>query len=335
MTTVNIRVSRVGALLGTAALLVSALVATSAPAQAADTGDIVLTVVDQYGRPTMAAVEAVDSNQSVVPEDGATQSVPLPPGVTHTWTAVPVDGYGFLTITPWSGINCFGISPCSPAPQTVDITPVVTLTAGSTGSYTAVVTVPTITGNATAGSTLAIQIPPGIITMESSLPKPPGGHDRAQQWTRGSTDIAGATALTYTTVPADGGNAVAARLVPSSLQLLFPQAYGLPVDSFTTNAITLARFVPAKTKTKVKLPQHIRAGDRVSLKVKVKAKGAKPDGTVTIKVGRSTVRKSLDQGSTFVNLPRLAAGTYKISVKYAGTDYFAKSKYKKKITVLK
>jgi hypothetical protein len=303
-------------------------------AQAAGTGTIVISIVDQYGRPTAGAAEAVDTNGAVLPEDGATQAQPLPPGVTHTWSNVPEGGYAFLTITPWSGVSCFGIVPCSVVAPTVTVTPQVAVAADSVATYTAVVTVPTITGNPTSGSTLGIQIPEGLIIMETALSGPAGGHPRSQQWMRGPNDIPGATDLSYVTVPADGATAVSARLIPSSLQLLFPQVYGLPIAPFTTNAITLAKFVPAKTKTKIKLPQHIRAGDRVSLKVQVKTKGAKPDGTVTIKIGRSTVRKTLDGGSTFVNLPRLGAGTYTISVKYAGTDYFAKSKSKKKFTVL-
>jgi hypothetical protein len=106
------------------------------------------------------------------------------------------------------------------------------------------------------------------------------------------------------------------------------------VGPFTTNAIAVAKYVPVKTKTKFKLPQHLGAGDRVSLKVKVKAaNGGVPAGTVTIKVGHSTLRKTLASGSTFANLPPFKAGTYKITVSYPGSDYFAKSKKKMTLTV--
>jgi hypothetical protein len=225
------------------------------------------------------------------------------------------------------------VTPCQPSGPAV-VSSVVTVASDAVSTYTLVVHVPTITGSPTAGSPLTIQIPEGVTTLHNFVPTPGGGHGITQQWLRGSSEIAGATTISYTTVPADGENAVLARLDPSSVQLAFPQAYGIPVGSFTTNAITLAKYVKIKTKVKVKLPRNIRAGDRVSLKVGIKATGSQPDGTITIKVGRSTVRKTLKGGSAFVNLPRLQAGKYKISVKYAGTDYFAKSKFTKQITVL-
>jgi hypothetical protein len=201
-------------------------------------------------------VQVLDQDQNPLDEDGGTFAHPLVVGTTHTWSNVHEGGYELLSITPWSGLDCYGISPCSISSEVV-VTATASVTADSTTTFTAHVTLPTITGSSAAGSPLSIQIPQGL--------------------TRCTT------------------------------------------------------FVPTKTKTK--LPRNIRAGDRVSLKVKVKATGGTPDGEVTIKVGRSTVRKVLETGSTFLNLPRLDAGRYKIKVKYAGTPYFAASKDSLKITV--
>jgi hypothetical protein len=317
--------------LAAAGLVSSTLLATASPARAVGNGMLVVTIVDQYGRPTEGAMSALDSAGNGQTEDGATGPDDFLPGVTHTYTVAPGD-YAFLAVTTWGGLSCFGVSPCNIAAGSTDITPVVSVPAESTIHQTLQVTVPTISGNPAVGSPLSLTIPAGLTALQAV------GHNEGdpitQQWMRGGGAIANATGPSYTPVPADSAQAITARLSPSTVQNALPLAYGLTVTPFTTNAIPLARFVPTKTKTKVKLPHNLRAGDRVSLKVVVKAKGAHPDGTVTVKAGRSAVRRTLSDGSTFVNLPRLAAGTYKITVKYAGTDYFAKSRFKKKITVL-
>jgi hypothetical protein len=324
---------RHGVLLGAGALLLSTMVGVAPPAQAVNNGTIVVNVIDQYGRPVISAVEAIDPVGNQQAETGSTPGHPFVPGTTHSWSVAP-GGYAFLSITPWSGIECYGVTPCDPVAPSVVVTPVVTVTSDTVSSYTLVVHVPTITGSPTAGSPLTIQIPAGLTTLHNFIPTPGGGHGITQQWLRGGSEIAGATTLSYTTVPADGGNAVAARLDPSSVQLAFPLSYGIPVGPFTTNAITLAKYVLVKTKTKFKLPHHLSAGDRISVKIKVKAaNGGVPGGTVTIKVGHSTVRKTLASGSTFANLPPFKAGTYNVTVSYPGSDYFAKSKKKVKITV--
>jgi len=326
----NLRLSRAGALLGATALAASSLIVTATAAQAVDTGTLVVTIVDQYGRPTQGVMSVVDPAGNGQTEDGASGPDDYVPGVTHTYT-VPVGGYAFITITPWSGVNCFGVAPCNIAAGSTSITPVVNVAAGATVPQTLKVTVPTITGNPAVGSPLSLNIPEGITALQAIGNN--AGSPITQQWLRGGAAIAGATGPTYPTVPADSAQAITARLSPSTVQNALPQAYGLTVAPFTTNAITLATFVPAKTKTKVKLPKDIRQGDRVSLKVTVKADSGTPDGVVAIKIGRSTVRKTLQSGSTFVNLPRLDQGRYKLSVKYAGTEYFAASKDTLRFTV--
>lgn len=323
--------SRARSALVAAALVSSSLLLTATPAQADADGTLVVTIVDQYGRPTEGVMNAMNSAGDYRTEEGSTGPDAPVPGVTHTFV-VPPDGYAFLSITPWSGLTCFGLSPCNIAAG-LSVTPVVTVPAGATVPYTLHVTVPTITGNPAVGSPLTLNIPEGITALQAI------GHNTGdpitQQWARGGAAIANATGTSYTPIPTDSAQAITARLTPSTVQEALPVAYGLTLAPFTTNAITLATFVPAKTKIKTKLPKNLKAGDRVSLKVVVKAAGAQPDGTVTIKVGHSKVRKTLESGSTFVNLPRLKAGTYKISIKYAGTEYFAKSKFTKKFTVVK
>jgi hypothetical protein len=325
----NRYLSRTAALVGSAAVVVSSLLVTATAAQAAGDGTLVVTVVDQYGRPTPGLVEAYAT-------DGTQYSEPAPVvgGSTHTFT-VPEGGYSVLGITPWSGFTCDGAAPCTFLTSPSSFTPVVAVVAGGLSTYTSHVTVPSISGNSAIGSPLSINIPAGLTSLQTILGVLAPGLSGAgtQQWVRGATDIPGATGLSYTTVVADGSQALAARLAPSVGQSLIFASMGLPVNPLTTNAITVAKLVPAKTKTKVQAPKSVAANAAVTLKVKVKSKSGKPDGSVTIKVGHYRAKKALKDGSVFITLPRLSSGTYTISVSYGGSETFKKSKANTKLTV--
>ena len=323
---------RVGALVGAAALLVSSLLVTATPAQAAaGDGIIVVTVVDQYGRPTVGILNAfAPDGTSYYDSPAGSQSVPA---ATHAFT-VPPGGYAFASITPWGGVTCAGINPCyTTGASPSATTPVVTAVADSTTTYAMQVVVPTITGTGAVGSPLSVQIPEGLRTLQNALGAYGGGASSATQWLRGTTDIPGATSPSYVTTPLDGSQAMTARLTPSGGQSFYFAQYGTPVQPLLTNAITMSKFTPAKTKTKLTIARNLDVGERASLKVKVTSTAGKPDGLVTIKIGKLTVRKTLKEGSVFLTIPRLDAGTYKISTKYAGSLYFAKSTGKVTVTV--
>lgn len=329
----NSDLSRAGAVLGAAALLVSTLLGTATAAQAAGDGTVVVNVVDQYGRPTTGLVIAYDDT-GTTHSDG---TAPGPPNVyapTHTFS-VPAGGYSFQSLGPWSGFECVGMSPCSflTGPP-VNFTPVVTVDAGSTATYTFHVTVPSITGGPAIGSTMSVQTSPGYQEMTTLFSFGPfGSNVVSYQWLRGTTDISGATGATYTTGPADSSQAISLRLAPSQAQTFFFSGQGYPVSPFVTNPVAAAKFTPTATKTKVKVPKQVKAGERVSMKVRVTAASGVPDGQVTIKIGRLKKRKTLEAGSLFIALPRLQAGTHKITVTYAGSTGYATSKGKAKVTV--
>jgi Bacterial Ig-like domain (group 3) len=146
---------------------------------------------------------------------------------------------------------------------------------------------------------------------------------------RGTTDIPGATSTSYSTVRDDGSQAVSARLTPSAGMTAIFGSAGVAVRPFRTNAVTVAKAVDVKTKTKVRVAKRIRVNERASVKVKVTVKSGVPDGHVTLTIGKFKARKKLKQGSVFINLPILKAGTYTITTKYAGEEGFKKSKGKK------
>jgi hypothetical protein len=319
-------VTRAAAGVGAAALLVSTLLVTASSAQAAD-GTLVVTVVDQYGRPTPGILYAYDSvaNQQA-------ETTPTPGGsATHTYTVAP-GGYGFQGITPWSGVSCDGVAPCGLTATVTTVTPVVTVGDGTTSTYTVRITVPSITGTPAVDSPLAIQIPPALAAFQALVASTPGyGGSMTQQWVRGTTDIAGATGTSYTTVKDDGVQAVSARLIPSPGMIIVFSNAGMTVQPFATNAITVAKFVKFKTTTKAAIAKRIGVGERATVRVKVKAKGTKddPDGFVTLSIGKFKTRKALKKGSVFINVPTLKAGTYTIVTKYTGSDDFKKSKAKR------
>jgi hypothetical protein len=315
-----------GAGLGAAGLVVSSLLATAGPAQAVGDGTLVVNIVDQFGRPTSGIVQAYSAT-------GGGQYPNSVPVASSTQTlTVPADGYGLATITPWSGFTCAGLSPCGLISPPTTVTPAITVSDGSTTTYTAHVTVPSITGSPAIGSPLAVQIPQGLsdlLALLASVPQYAG--PVTQQWVRGTTDIPGATGTSYTTVRDDGSQAMSARLAPSLGMVTIFASTGMPVQPLSTNAITVAKAVKFKTKTKASIAKRLKVNERATVKVKVKAKGSKddPDGFVTLTIGKFKARKALKGGIVFINLPPMKAGTYTISTKYAGSDAFAKSKGKK------
>ena len=116
----------------------------------------------------------------------------------------------------------------------------------------------------------------------------------------------------------------------AGMGLLFG-TYGVPVTSFSTNAITMGKAAKFKTTTTVSVPKRLKVNERATAKIKVKAKHTKadPDGFVTLVIGKFRTRSKLKDGSVFINLPNLSAGTYTIITQYAGSEEFAKSKGKR------
>ena len=330
---------RAGAAIGAAALSISTLFMTAGPAHATAGGNLLVTIVDQYGQPVAGVVQVINSTGFSATEDGSGGGGGLLGGgvfsSTHTFTLIPADGYEVEAITPWSGVDCFGISPCSPSGGPLVYVPVVTVTDGGNSSYVAHVTMPTVTGSTTVPGSLAVTTSPGYQTLAAYYGFYGGGVNIGYQWTRSGADIPGASTYSYSTVPADGSRQIAARLLPSpGMAVLF----GTYVAPYTTQPVTMAPFTPAKTKTKIALPSSLKFGSRVTMKIKVKSKskiGGAPVGQVTVKIGQLKIQKPVKNGKALVNLPNLRPGSYTISVSYSGSDYFAKSKAKTSLTVHK
>ena len=94
---------------------------------------------------------------------------------------------------------------------------------------------------------------------------------------------------------------------------------------------------PSKSTTTAKVqPQNPKAGQKVTLKVTVKAKdGSAVTGKVKIKVDGKTKTVTLKNGKATVNLGKFSAGSYKVTVSYLGSDTVLESKDTVKFTVKK
>ncbi len=92
--------------------------------------------------------------------------------------------------------------------------------------------------------------------------------------------------------------------------------------------------VDSTTKATVK-PKHPEAGNKVTLKVVVKAGGAAVTGQVKVKVGKKTRTVTLKNGKATVSLGKLGKGTYKAKVTYLGSTTVEGSKDTVKFKVTK
>lgn len=325
------RHTRPAALLASLALAGSGLLASAGAASAAPGDPVVLTVnvVDQYGRPTPSLVQTFASDDGdYKDETGGMQALP-----SHTFSVPGGEGYSFTVISAWSGVDCFGVTPCA-ANGTSTYSAAVTVPDGVPTVFTARVTVPTISGGTAVGAPLTVQMPEGIQRLNAAIAASSPPYNTlstviGQQWTRGGVDIPAATGTSYVTTRADGGQAVALKLSPSqAITAVLGQA-GATAPTFTTNSINVVKPVPVATKTKVKVAKRFSAKEKVTMTIKVKAAAGVPDGKVTVSIDKFKKSATLDDGEVLFNLPRLAPGTYKVKVTYAGSEDFVKSKSKK------
>jgi hypothetical protein len=317
------RFSTAAATLAAAALAASTLLATAGTAHAVDTATITVNVVDQFGEPAPVAIELFDA--------GGNGHYDGPPGAppimsTHVFTGMAAGGYGVQSLGPWSGVECFGLSPCTPIASPT-VTPVLTVADGGAATYTAHVTMPTVSGGPAVGSPLSIQTSAGYQLLQAlAIAQTSVQGSPTQQWLRTGSDIPGATGPTYMTLPADGGQQLAARLSPSpSVMVVFAQA-GYAVPPYPTRPVAIAKNA---TKTKVSFAHG-------AIRVKVKStRGAVPDGKINLSLGGLKFKAKLKKGKVTVAVPKkLQPGTYTLKVKYLGSTSYEKSKSKKlKITV--
>lgn len=317
------------AALAAAALLVPSVLAGPAVAEEGDTkGDLVVSVLDGAGRPANGIVALVRKGEST---PMSTSPVGTTTGV-YEFDDLPVGRYGILTLTPWGGFSCAGLSPCDYRSMTlggaltttgvVDVTDV-----EAPARYTLRTAVPAaVTGSGIVGGPLAITWSPGmtnLLTVLGAVAAP------AVQWLRNGVPIPGAVGTTYTTTGADQGRTVTARL----------SYVAFPISPTPPPAYVLGgrRIVKAKSRTTVDVfRKKVVEGRSPGLRIDVTAGNLPATGKVKIKVGKHTFKKTLRNGSARVPVPgNLKPGRYKVVATYLGSSSYNPSKGTGRFTVVR
>ena len=302
-----------------------------APAHAAGTGTLTVTMVDEHGDPMPGQIMLVDSDPDGIGEgqfqQASTATVELPPGE-----------YGVLTVSTWGGMLCAGLEVCSylsvvgGAPGldgTIEVVEGTTTEVLLRGERPAA-----LTGRATVGRKLAVDWSEGMQDLIDYFSVVAGGvYNPTVQWLRDGTPIAGATDPDYRPGATDAGRTISARVsYPPLAAAQFEQVTGQPVTPRSTNGLKVAK-VATKAFATVADPT-VSADRQGRVRVDVTAPNQIVTGKVTVAVGDWSQTRSLRNGSARIVLPRLAPGRHTVSARYLGTSVYAPSTAKaKSITV--
>ncbi|MFZ5848528.1 Ig-like domain-containing protein [Nocardioides pakistanensis] len=144
------------------------------------------------------------------------------------------------------------------------------------------------------------------------------------QWTRNGQPIKGATGSTYRVLPGDVGDRIAAKAVVS-------WGAGYEPATLTAPAVRIGKG-DAKVTAKPN-SRSVAVGKRAVVTVRVAAAdNRRPVGKVLVKSGARTLGKATlraaKRGVVRVVLPKLSAGSYRLTVTYSGSGvtYGARSK---------
>ncbi|MFM9919187.1 5'-nucleotidase C-terminal domain-containing protein [Lacisediminihabitans sp. H27-G8] len=164
------------------------------------------------------------------------------------------------------------------------------------------VTPPSISGTAKVGRTLTAT--PGSWSVASPT--------LAYQWNRAGAPIDGATAATYTLVPADAGAAITVTVTAS--------APGTTPGAATSAAVTVDRL--ASTTRGAVDRVLVRHNSPVVYRVVVSGGGLAPTGEVVVRDGRRVIAAATltaaDNGRATVTLPKLGRGIHLLTATYGG-----------------
>lgn len=164
------------------------------------------------------------------------------------------------------------------------------------------VTAPAISGTAKVGRTLTAS--PGTWSVASP--------DVAYQWNRAGLPIDGATAATYTLVPADAGAAITVTVTAT--------APGTSAGVATSAGVTVDRLASTTRGSVDRV--LVRHNSPVTYRIVVSGHGLVPTGDVVVRDGRSVVATvtltPADNGRATVTLPKLGRGIHLLTATYAG-----------------
>lgn len=300
-----------------AALTLSlATLGLAAPSGAAETGTLAITVVDEHGDPMPGQLGVL------APAGGG---APGGIGISTLTSDLPPGEYAVVTMTPWGGMQCAGMTDCTYAALlggAVDTDGTVTVRSGQTTQVRIEGRTPLrVAGPARVGKRLSVTWSPGMQTLVELFGLSGGGLAPQIQWLRDGTPIAGATGSTYRAVGADAGRTLSARATYSDLARAQMEAMsGQPVTPRTSNRLEVAK---VRTEAFATLGDStIPAGRQGRVRVEVTAPGQIVTGKVRLTVGSWSRTSSLRNGSARFVLPALNPGRYAVDATYLGSSVY-------------
>jgi hypothetical protein len=255
------------------------------------------TVTDDSGRPLAGIEVSFGGSGDTTDRKGA-------------WTIDAPDGTHPVTFTPggaWS--TAFGSEPtwagASLGPVTVS---------GGVGASDLDVTLVRLVANTTLPTVTGVPQPGRTLTATTGAWTAPTGTTFATAWLRGGTVVG--SGATYVVRPADAGAALVARVTATYGQAVVP-------------ASSAALSVPRLVSTVVARGSSPAAG-KVRIRVRVKAPGLTPTGTVDVRRGRKVVKRDvpLRAGRAVVVLTRQPAGSARYRVLFDGSPQTLPSRSK-------
>lgn len=320
----------------TAVLLGSTLAAPAHAVPGDGKGEIVVKLVDPAGKPT-AGVLLVFAQGMTTP---ATDLPDFNTMTTQVAGSLTAGRYGALAMSPWGGIACLGIDPCSylaligaPSPSPVvgafdvaDVETPVVATIKNTAPGR-------ITGGHTVGDQLTFAWSTGMKDLIAIIPSGAGQYAPTVTWLRDGKPVGAGP--TYDLTPADVGRRISARLAYGEPNIWTAGFHGLKVAPYD-----LPSFVATKRPTRTTADlfrKSLVQGRGTGLIVDVtSAQDAVTDGKVKVTVGKWKATKEIRNGSARFALPKtLKAGRYQVQVTYLGSSTYLGSKAKKQTLTVK
>lgn len=314
-----------------AVLLTSVALATGvSPAVHADepTGTARVTLTDAPGDPVAGGLV-------LLPVGGTWESAYRASGeATHDFV-VPPGRYAVVGLSPWGGLRCAGVTPCSVWTLAQDqgvVTGVVDVVAGELSQFTlSAPPAASITG--TRAMTLTLSEP--MRELETYLTGTAEFGRPSVQWRRDGMDIPGATGSTYVPVAEDVGSRLSARLTYHPFAVSFlSHTYGADASPVTVDGpIVGPPGDPLRTRTRATLlPKRVPRTEHAWTHLRVEA-DEQVVGEVKVVMGRFRRTVQLVAGEQWVELPRRAPGRYAVTIRFLGSSAFGPSLVRRTLVV--
>lgn len=253
---------------------------------------------------------------------------------THDFV-VPPGRYAVVGLSPWGGLRCAGVTPCSLWALAQDqgvVSGVVDVVAGELSEFTlSAPPAASITG--TRAMTLTLSEP--MRELEAYLTGMADFGRPSVQWLRDGADIAGAAGSTYVPVAEDVGARLSARLTYHPFAVSFLRdTYGADASPVTIDGPVVGPpRDPLPTRTRATLvPKRVPRTERAWIHLRVEA-DEQVVGEVEVVMGQFRRTVQLVAGEKWVELPRRAPGRHAVRIRFLGSSAFGPSLARRTLVV--